>query len=233
VKSITEAYEQKCSENSDISLFLPLLKEYGSGSDHITEMGVRKLASTWAFLAAKPNKLVSIDWDKEPYQVCRESLALAKKFADEDGIEFEFIASDSLNVEIEPTDLLFIDTWHTGEQLLLELILHSDNVSDLIIAHDTSANLFPGMIEAMQYFMAYNPQWEVIDHIVTEPGMSVMKRVSDDLVKGEFDKEFLLKEIEYQRQIYYSEVDENGSTSKAWQEYRAKQFEKQRNQEII
>ena len=52
-------------------------------------------------------------------------------------INYEFIESDVLNINIEQTDLLFIDTLHTYNQLLSELKLHSTKVNKYIILHDT------------------------------------------------------------------------------------------------
>ncbi len=125
--NIQEIYQQKCAVVSDINELLPYLKEYGEKVKTITEFGVRQPTSTYAFLAANPEKLVSYDIIKHP---------------DVDLINepnFEFILGNTLEVEIEETDFLFIDTWHTADQLTAELALHSDKVRKFIGLHDTSS----------------------------------------------------------------------------------------------
>jgi hypothetical protein len=52
--------------------------------------------------------------------------------------EFVFRQADVREVEIEPTDMLFIDTWHVYEQLKEELRLHADKVRKYIVLHDTT-----------------------------------------------------------------------------------------------
>ena len=51
-------YTQACTKGSDINEHLPTLKKYSQYCDHITELGVRGIVSTWAFLVAKPKKIV-------------------------------------------------------------------------------------------------------------------------------------------------------------------------------
>ena len=58
--TLEEYYDTLCNRGSDINEHLPTLKKYSEECDHITEMGVRWLVSTFAFLMGKPKKLVSI-----------------------------------------------------------------------------------------------------------------------------------------------------------------------------
>ena len=47
---------------SDINEHLPTIIKYGQECDHITEMGVRSVLSTWGWLAAAPKDgLISYD----------------------------------------------------------------------------------------------------------------------------------------------------------------------------
>ena len=50
---------------------------------------------------------------------------------------FEFILKDVLEADIEETDFLFIDTYHTAAQLEQELLRHSGKVRRYIGFHDT------------------------------------------------------------------------------------------------
>ena len=60
---LEQYYEERCQVPSDINQHMPTLKKYAEECDHITEMGVRWVVSTFAFLMGKPKKLVSIDID--------------------------------------------------------------------------------------------------------------------------------------------------------------------------
>ena len=47
---------------SDINEHVPTILQYGQECNHITEMGVRGILSTWAWLACEPkDKLISYD----------------------------------------------------------------------------------------------------------------------------------------------------------------------------
>jgi|15BtaG_2_1085339.scaffolds.fasta_scaffold06508_2 hypothetical protein len=132
--------EKKVNEmaysKSDMNEHISTLVEYGQKCDHITEMGVRGIVSTWAFLGSAPDKLISYDiYHPERWGGDLDSVY---ETAEQYGLNFEFIEKDVLTVEIEPTDLLFIDTWHHYDQLKVELKLHSDKAKKYIILHDTT-----------------------------------------------------------------------------------------------
>lgn len=124
-------YESNCTTPSDINEHLPTLLKYCNECSHITEMGVRWVSSTWALLLSNPNKIISYDIVKN--EKINEVIELSHEY----GINYTFIESDVLLCEIEQTELLFIDTLHTYNQLTMELNLHSEKVSKYIILHDT------------------------------------------------------------------------------------------------
>lgn len=125
---IIEKYNTLCKTPSDIYKLLPYLHDYAKKCKHITEMGVRTPTSTYAFLAAKPHKLISYDISRAAGVDEVERLA--------PGV-FEFVLKDVLEVEIDETDFLFIDTYHTAGQLEKELSRHSGKVRKYIGFHDT------------------------------------------------------------------------------------------------
>jgi len=102
---------------TDINEHIEALVKYASQCDHVTEMGVRGIFSTWAFVASKPKKIISYDlYNPSKYGGNINNVyTLAKKY----NIEFEFHEANVRDIEIENTDLLFIDTWHVYEQLKL------------------------------------------------------------------------------------------------------------------
>ena len=86
--------------------------------------------STTAFLAASPRKVVSVDVKIHPELHLLQGLAVRT--------QFEFVQANSLEVNIGPTDLLFIDTHHVYEQLKAELARHADEAKRWIALHDTT-----------------------------------------------------------------------------------------------
>lgn len=139
--SIEEIYEQKCNDNSDICQHLPTLKEYAEKCDVVIELGMRSIVSTWAFLAAKPKILVSVDIHHPTYYLDYDqkgcNLELVKNLSEEQGTYFEFMWHDSITVHLPRCDLMFFDTLHTYEQLSAELKAHGDNVNKYLVFHDT------------------------------------------------------------------------------------------------
>lgn len=131
MQKITEKFNSHRSKASDINEHLITLFELSQECSHITEMGVRWVSSTWAFVNAKPNKIISYDIVTNPN--INEVIDLCKEYS----INYAFEERDVLKLEIEPTEFLFIDTLHTYTQLTEELKLHSSKVSKYIALHDT------------------------------------------------------------------------------------------------
>ena len=114
MRTLNEQYEFQCTRRSDINEHLPTLKKYAEECNHITEMGVRDVVSTWAFLMGNPKKLISYDINQINESIILETIKDTE-------IEFKFVLADTTKIEIEETDLLFIDTLHTYDQLKSEL----------------------------------------------------------------------------------------------------------------
>ena len=179
---IDHAYQEKCLRGSDINEHLPTLKKYAGVCDHVTEMGVRGLVSTYSFLAARPKALISIDIQAPP-RFCTTYPTLVQ-VAQAAGTRFRFQLADTLVVEIEETDLLFIDTEHTYKQLKEELLRHAAKARKFILLHDTEtfgyADMEPskgkGLMPALHEFLAQNPQWSIIEHFENNNGLTVLGR---------------------------------------------------------
>ena len=131
MEKVIENYKKNTETPSDINEHLPTLYEYAKKCNHITEMGVRWVSSSWAFLLANPDKIISYDIEKH------ENVKNLLDAAEEYHINFSFIEADVLKTDIEETELLFIDTFHTYRQLKRELELHAKKVKKYIIFHDT------------------------------------------------------------------------------------------------
>jgi hypothetical protein len=94
-------------------------------------MGVRWVSSTWPLVYSNPKKMISYDIVTNPN--ITEVINLCNEYS----INYSFQEKDVLQLEIEPTELLFIDTLHTYNQLIKELEIHSNKVSKYIVLHDT------------------------------------------------------------------------------------------------
>lgn len=175
MKTIIENYNKKCSLRSDINEHLPTLKKYSEECEHITEMGVRDVVSTWAFLMGEPKKLISYDISQINETVILDAIK-------DTNIDFKFILGDTTKIEIEETDLLFIDTLHTYEQLKIELELHGNKSKKYIIFHDTT--LFGnrgergdiGLNPAINEFIEKNPHWVQHEVFTNCCGLTILKR---------------------------------------------------------
>lgn len=58
---IKEKYEYHCNIASDINEHLPTLYKFAKECNHITEMGVRWVSSTWPLLLSNPEFMISYD----------------------------------------------------------------------------------------------------------------------------------------------------------------------------
>lgn len=174
-------YEQHRTNTSDINEHLELLYNLANECSTVTEFGVRHGSSTRAFLSANIDKLIAYDLHKDP------SVEKLFKYAHTTGKNVSYIQANVLEIQIEPTDLLFIDTLHTYDQLRQELQLHATKVNKYIVFHDTHTfgtrgelsedrkGLLPALIE----FCISNPQWRFKLHRTNNNGLTVIERKNE------------------------------------------------------
>jgi len=173
---LTDLYIQKCNEVSDIYRHLPKLRELSADSDHVTEMGVRGGVSTIALLMGNPKKLVSYDINPAPQFL----------FDLQHDTEFQFHQQNVLEIEIEPTDFLFIDTLHNYNQISKELKYHGSKVRKWIAFHDTHLFRYngesydgkeeKGIYPAIEEFLQQYPEWKIEYETDENNGLTVIKK---------------------------------------------------------
>lgn len=190
--NLDKKIEELTTATSDINEHIPTLVKYASECDHITEMGVRGILSTWAFIAGKPNELRCYDI-QHPNQF-GSSLDGVSQVCSSNMIDFKFQQANVLDVDIEYTDLLFIDTWHAYKQLKAELKLHAPKVNKYIILHDTTsfANTDEtsyevwgdefkaegiGLWKAVEEFLSNNPEWTLHKRYTNNNGLTILKKI--------------------------------------------------------
>lgn len=174
--------------SGDINEHFPTLKRYAEECDIIYELGTRAIVSTWALLAGNPKKLVTVDI--VPPEEYGGSLKMVSDACETVGIDFSFILGNSLEIEIEEADLLFIDTIHTYDQLSRELKRHSDKVKKYIILHDTETEkdftlkqggiIEGGLGKAIEEFLKDNPAWSICEVFTNNEGLTILKRKHDE-----------------------------------------------------
>lgn len=207
--TVEQTYYELVETSSDINEHLPTFKKYSEECHHITEMGVRSVVSTYAFVVAKPKKLVSIDichpktWDDKWKSYGRKDIPSGanrlldiEEYSKVNNIIYSFILGDTLQMNIEETDLLFIDTLHCYNQLKQELKLHEHRVKKYIILHDTESHKYTdedstgrigtnskdkiGLLPALEEFLESNSNWKIREIFVNCNGLTVLERISDE-----------------------------------------------------
>lgn len=187
---------------SDINEHLPVLKNLAKECNSVTEIGVRSMVSTWAMLEglsegkSKNRKYTAIDLQSPPLH----NLLLAQKLAKENQIAFSFLQKNDMHIDIEPVDLLFIDSLHTYAHLTYELEKFAPKANKYIALHDTSQpwedkddyeyhgnfSEYPpeidrhkrGLWPAVVDFLAKHPEWVIKERRLNNHGLTVMQRVS-------------------------------------------------------
>ena len=180
MSNITSIYNQLCETPSDIHQHLPTLMKYASECEHITEMGVRGVVSTFALLMGEPKRMISYDinWSQGIEGLVKE--------VNENGIDFDFRIGDTTDLTIAETDLLFIDTLHNYNQLKKELELHSDKVRKYLIFHDTTSfefigESYEGKVDEKGIWYAIEElleegKWELKERFTNNNGLTILKR---------------------------------------------------------
>ena len=171
-------YQKARKIPSDINENIHILYELAKECDTAVEMGVRTGVSTRAFLNTSV-KLLSFDVVLNPEVTKLFELARQK------GKNAQYIQADVLDIEIEETDLLFIDTLHTYDQLKKELKLHGNQAKKYIVFHDTYTFGLKGetqidnkgLLSAIIEFMIKNPHWKFHKYTVNNNGFTVLKRI--------------------------------------------------------
>ena len=200
-KLIELRFLERCLWSSDIHEHIPTLAAYASICNHITECGTRTAVSSYALalgLLGNPNgKLIQVDIASTP-----DSNAFQNDCKSQN-IQSIFYEQSDLECPIEPTDLLFIDTWHVYGQLTRELARWHSYVRKFILLHDTEVDkwfgesircgcsiseqssqsgipvgeiqrgLWPAVVE----FLRDHPEWVIERQFTNCNGLTVLRRV--------------------------------------------------------
>jgi hypothetical protein len=168
--SIAELYHYNCITPSDINQHLDTLKMYADKCDSYTEIGVRGCISLSAALVSKCPKVTAID-------IMNVAVPESDKLI--------FICADSLKIEIEETDMLFIDSLHQKNQLEKELELHAGKVKKYLGFHDTFTFYESGddgglgLKYAIEPFLEKNENWKMVYKVEYNNGLTILAKIPE------------------------------------------------------
>lgn len=184
VQSLEDIYDRSRKIPSDINEHITTLYALAKLCNHVTEFGTRGGVSTAALafgLAEAPDRspklLITYDINRS------NAVNKIVRFAP-DHLKVIHEVANVIEMEpIEETDLLFIDTIHTAEQLSKELALHADRARKWIVMHDTmifgerGENGKAGLLPALRQFLKTHPEWTVRNHYTNNNGLTVLTRL--------------------------------------------------------
>jgi hypothetical protein len=169
-------YQDACVRVTDIHEHLPVLSDLTSQCNHVTELGVGWAQSTRAFLR---HNVILHSYEYSPQPGIIDFFIDAKK----SGRDITLHIDDTRKVEIEPTDLLFVDSLHIYEQVKTELELHANKAKKYIVFHDTTSYADngefggKGIWPAIQEFIDSHSEWQLVERRTNNNGLTVLKRV--------------------------------------------------------
>ena len=140
-----------------------------TGVQTITEFGPFQGCSTAAWLSLRPKKFVTMD------QGVSLDVDLYKKAAEEINVDFQFIQGSDLEIDIEPCELLFIDTVHTAEHTYQELQRHADKVSRYLVFHDVTQPRF-GTLAGIKRWWKDHPEWKLKYQDFDDCGFMILEK---------------------------------------------------------
>ena len=150
-REIINTSYNRCATNedgrsNDVAEHLPYLLNYSQSFSpkRVTEIGVRNGVTSWAFAkyavdVAAVGQPVSELVTYRALDVTRQAgiAALEDAMSQCSAVTFSYTLADDLVIAPWESDLLFIDTWHTYAQLVLELARWAPLTTHTIFMHDT------------------------------------------------------------------------------------------------
>ena len=170
-------YQDACIRQTDMHEHLPWISQMTSECKHATELGVGYAQSTRGFLR---HDIEMHSYDINVYPETREFFDAAVK----GGRRVTLHVQDTRTAVIDPTDIMLVDSYHSYEQVKIELQRHANKVKKYIFFHDTT--LFGdrgqggelGVWPAVQEFLQTHPEWQLVERRTNCNGMTLIKRIS-------------------------------------------------------
>jgi hypothetical protein len=178
VPILDDLYNEACNKVSDCFKHCPVICELASKCQHVTELGLNSQPIAVSILAGQPRTYIAYGEKGEQVSKFKELLDPVKG-----NTTLKIRKGDSLSHQIEPTDMLVIDTYHSSPRLRQELLKHAGSVKRYIVFPSTYAyaargedGSFPGLADVIMDFVGENPVWEIIHQVNYNNGMTVIER---------------------------------------------------------
>jgi predicted O-methyltransferase YrrM len=183
-------YDQYRAGKTAIAPHLPRLRALAAQCANAVEFGVKQGASSTALLLGAEH-VTSLDIRETPQARALQRLV---------GERWTYRIADTRQVTPQATDLLFIDSLHTYDQVAAELARHADHVRRFLVFHDTvtfgsigakgeggeqawtyqrgvSVPLEAlGIRPAIDALMMRDTSWRIVAHYVDSHGLLVLER---------------------------------------------------------
>ena len=200
LSDLNSHFDTACREPTPMHEHVPVLRRLAARCSSVVEIGLYDMVSSWGILyglaesRASERSYVGIDIRSPQESI----LASAQDIAEKCGISFKFIQADDMEIDIEPADLLFIDSLHTYSHLSYELEKFSPKINRFIAMHDTSDpwgsrdddaytgdySEYPsevdtskrGLWNAVTDFLAKHPEWELYERRLNGYGFTILRR---------------------------------------------------------
>jgi hypothetical protein len=177
--TLNQVFEWVSQQPRDLNEHMATLRDLASKCKVIAEMTKRR-ESTVAFLASKPNKLIS-------YQEENDAILDAVDRMKDPSTTFSLFTGSLNDIPLpsEMVDLLFIDTRHNANRATKELAIWKDYVSRYIVFHDTESNGFTGDDGQAGLYSAIRPlieqgEWFIALHSPNQYGLTVLSKNPED-----------------------------------------------------
>lgn len=152
--------------------------------NHVTEVTKRR-ESTLFILGSAPHKVVS--YHEEADTVLDIAKWIMTTGREKRHVEWTLHVGpvDVPPPDIEPTDMLFIDTRHNAARARKELALYGGKVSKFIIFHDTESNGMvgddgkDGLWSPIRSFVNKNKEWFVCHHSPKQYGLTILTTIPE------------------------------------------------------
>lgn len=131
---INKIFYELVEKKSDINEHLTTIAKFASKCKHITEFWVRTWLSTVAILKWMDKTAKAISYDIYRDREINKIVSIARS----ERKNWKFSIWDTKEIDIEDTDMLFIDTLHNYDLLKIELERHAPKVRKYILFHDTT-----------------------------------------------------------------------------------------------
>jgi hypothetical protein len=184
-------YQEIIKADGDFAGHMETIFELLKDCKHVTEFGVGLGQSTKCFLRQEGLELHSYEIDPHPDMV--QFFIDAKKA----GRNCTLHIGDTKKVDIEETDFLLVDSYHSYDQVKAELEKHGSKVRKYIAFHDTEKYgwigqgydpqydiIEIGIVPAIDEFVKESESiWDVIHHTEECNGLTILKKNTEHNVK--------------------------------------------------